>query len=69
MHDNFLGSEGLQETHMNALNPMDDIDPERRFVNLLGKFGPLCGMCKAPVYMSISIFGCCVPTITYERKF
>ena len=39
-------SEGLQGTHMNALNPFNsklmDIDPKGRFMNLFGDFSPLC---------------------------
>ena len=41
MHYNFLGSEGLQGTHMNAFK-IDDKDPKGRFVNLFGDFSPLC---------------------------
>ena len=44
-----LGSEGLQETHMDALNTFSSklmtLTP-RRFVNLFGVFSPLCA---APV--------------------
>ena len=36
MHHDFLGSAGLQGTKIN------DIDLERRFVNLFGEFSPLC---------------------------
>ena len=45
---NFLGSEGPKGTHMNTyIKPIyfkiDDMDLERRFVNLLGKFDPFVG--------------------------
>ena len=42
MHHNFLGSEGLQTTHIDASSPFssNDIDTERRFVNLFGEFSP-----------------------------
>ena len=41
MHHDFLGFEGLQGTHIDALNP-NSSKPERRFVNLYGEFSPLC---------------------------
>ena len=43
---NFLGSEGFQGSNMDKLNKYfksNNVDPEKRFVNLFGKFGPLCG--------------------------
>ena len=38
MHHEFLGSEGFQGTHIDALNQFSS-----KFVNLFGKFSPLCG--------------------------
>ena len=47
MHHDFLGSEGFQGTHIDALNlfnsKIGEIDPDGRFVNLFNKFSPLCG--------------------------
>ena len=43
VHQDFLESEGLQGTHIDA-SKINDIDPERRFVNLFGEFSPLCGV-------------------------
>ena len=53
MHHDFLGSEGLQGTHIGDskgpilmhqahLGQNNDIVQERMFVNLFGKFSPLC---------------------------
>ena len=48
MHHDFLGSEGLQGTHMDALNPFNSklmtLTPKGRFVNLFGDFSPLYGL-------------------------
>ena len=48
MHHDFLGSVGLQETHMDALKSFNfqigNIDNERRFLYKIRHSGPLCGM-------------------------
>ena len=43
---------------------MDDIDPERRFVNLLGEFGPLWG-----VRPSASLLPTCLCSHMFRRVF
>ena len=47
VHHNFLGSKGLQGTHIDASNPFSSklmtlIDPSWRFVNLFREFSPWC---------------------------
>ena len=63
MNHDFLGSERLQGTHMDALNPfkINDIEPKRRFVNLFGEFSSLCGMAQANMLLLLDDF------LTYAR--
>ena len=44
MYYNFLVSEGLQGTFMNALNPFKSKLVTLRFVNLFSDISPLCGV-------------------------
>ena len=59
MHYNFLLFEGLQGTHMNALNPFNSklmtLTPKWRFVNLFSDFSPLCGAAAAAFYSAKTI--------------